>query len=493
MSNGQCKVDQSEADLNDDQCEDRLAGDYGTTRLSTRSSFAERLLEDLIIRPKPSSLPRAAFNLFKGTVGGGAFLIPTAYTEAGYAFGPVIALLCGVMVIDCASMVLRAKQRIARLKVQTYPEVAEFVFGRPMFFAISAALATSQLGFVLIYLQFAAGLIRHLVPPFDESYPILVVAGALVVTPMTFLSGNLRALGASSAVASVGVFYCLMATLGYSIASIQQHSRACSSEAIVDPAKWIMFTASSVTVIEGIGVVLPIENSVRNPEKFPVVLRATLSGIIAIYLVYGVVGYLAYGSALNVSLISIIPPSPLATTVQVAMAAQLLLTAPLQFVPAIQIVDRALGVKSHMILKSPKAWFARLGIMAILTTMASFMGPAFLGLLLAFIGSLAATFMAVTLPGLLEVFTERVLRLESGRSLTGDPSPGHEGDEVEQPKASFTCRFRKVRAGLYVVVGVGVAVVGTVTCVVQAIHFHHNEDAAIHRNAHDPLANVTYC
>ena len=463
-----------------------LDGDQGDDVGDAGRKIDEKLeaaaIDDGVPKPRLSSIPRAAFNIFKGNVGAGVFLLPTAYTEAGYVFGPIFAILCGLMVIDCSLMLLRCKTRIGRPDVQTYPQVAKFVYGDVMLMMVNVALVLTQFGFVLLYLQFSAGVFEVLIP-FTGAYKVYVLIGTLIVTPLTFLTGNLRLLAITSIIASVCVFYCIAGTFGYTMSNVSS-GVSCTIEAVEDPSKWVLFFASQMTVLEGIGIVLPVENSVKHKEKFPGMLRATLGLIVIMYLTYGVAGYVAYGSELTTSLVNILPASPFTTTVQVALATQLLLTAPLQFVPAIQIVDKAMKVPPHMVTKSTRAIAARVVIMLILMMLGMMIGPDALGLILAFIGSIAATFIAVILPAFLE--------------LLGPYAAEHPD---EKRNASFMknmfsggCTFRRVRAYIFAIVGAVIMIVGTVTCIIDATKLFGHKVGTAHRpgvNGTNPHANFS--
>lgn len=70
-----------------------------------------------------SSLSRAAFHIFKGNVGAGVFLLASFYENTGYLLGAFCVLLLGVLMIDCALVLLQAKHVIDKPDVNTYPAV----------------------------------------------------------------------------------------------------------------------------------------------------------------------------------------------------------------------------------------------------------------------------------------------------------------------------------------------------------------------------------
>lgn len=57
--------------------------------------------------------------------------------------------------------------------------------------------------------------------------------------------------------------------------------------------------------MEGIGVVMPVENSMKNPQHFlgcPGVLNTAMSTVMCLYAVIGFLGYARYGDTVKASI-----------------------------------------------------------------------------------------------------------------------------------------------------------------------------------------------
>ena len=50
---------------------------------------------------------------------------------------------------------------------------------------------------------------------------------------------------------------------------------------------------------EGIGLAIPIRNSMRHPEDFRKVWVGTLAGLTLFFIIFGALGYAAYGEGTN--------------------------------------------------------------------------------------------------------------------------------------------------------------------------------------------------
>jgi solute carrier family 36 (proton-coupled amino acid transporter) len=70
-------------------------------------------------------------------------------------------------------------------------------------------------------------------------------------------------------------------------------------------AKMPMFISTVIFAMEGIGVVMPVENEMKTPNHFlgcPGVLNIAMSVVIVLYTVIGLFGYLKYGEDLQPSI-----------------------------------------------------------------------------------------------------------------------------------------------------------------------------------------------
>lgn len=59
-----------------------------------------------------------------------------------------------------------------------------------------------------------------------------------------------------------------------------------------------MFFSTVIFAMEGIGVVMPVENEMKKPQHFlgcPGVLNIAMGTVVTLYAVIGLCGYLAYG------------------------------------------------------------------------------------------------------------------------------------------------------------------------------------------------------
>ncbi|KAG0176764.1 neutral amino acid transporter [Apophysomyces sp. BC1034] len=138
-------------------------------------------------------------------------------------------------------------------------------------------------------------------------------------------------------------------------------------EWIINAKSFPTFIGTAVFSYEGVGLVIPITESMKHPKKFPRVLCGTMIFITLIFLSVGFVSYLAFGNKVQTVILLNMPPTPMVNTVQGLYALAICLSIPLQLFPAIRIIENALFTRSgkhNPVVKWQKNAFRFLAVLA---------------------------------------------------------------------------------------------------------------------------------
>ncbi|KAH9581984.1 hypothetical protein LSM04_001980 [Trypanosoma melophagium] len=363
-----------------------------------------------------NTLRRAAFHIFKGNVGAGVFLLPTYYQESGYGIGIIIFLLLGVMIIDCALALIHSKQMIDRSDIRTYPGVVEQVLGRTVMHFTKFSLIFTQFGFCVVYIQYASSMFAALFS-IANMYQVFVFLSVVMVTPMTFFSHRMGALAYASMIAAIFVIIVLAGAVGEEIDSLKTNGIAAGALFAIPSMRILLFISGHMFSLEGIGIVLPVENSmsVEDRPKFCKLVKYTHACVVILYLLFGLLGYLAFGEILRTSVVLALPPGVAKNILQVLLGLSLIFGYPIQYVPAIQLVDRALG--SSVQKEREKAYIIRIVLNVFFGALASSIGADTINIFAGFLGAFTGVHLMVTIPAFLALLTERVER-EDRENLT---------------------------------------------------------------------------
>ncbi|EPY29697.1 solute carrier family 36 (proton-coupled amino acid transporter) [Angomonas deanei] len=333
-----------------------------------------------------STLSRAVFHIFKGNVGAGVFLLPAFYKDAGYLLGGILIVLLGALMIDCVSLLLKIKLKADRPDVKTYPAVVGFVLGGFFLQVTKFSLIFTQFGFCVMFVQYASSIFSELFCG-GGYYPLFVLLSVVVVTPFTFFSNKMGILAYASIIAGLFVAAVLVGTTAADIKYLHDDGVAPGIHAVVPTARLLVFLSGHMFSLEGIGVVLPVENSLAPQDRptFRIVVKYTLAVVVAIYITFGILGYMAYGETLHNSVVVALPSSHFKNVLQCLLGLSLLFGYPIQYVPAIQLVDKSLGVSLEGDRKKA------LGLRLLLNTMfglcAAFIGGETINIFASFLGS----------------------------------------------------------------------------------------------------------
>lgn len=358
--------------------------------------------------PPRMSLIRVAYHIFKANVGAGVFLLPTFYQTSGYLLGALVVFILGVIVVDCAIGLIEVKQKLADPSLSTYPAVVRFVLGPKVEAYANVSLIFTQFGFCTIYLQYASSVVSTMAAFEDRSYWFLTFCTA-IVTPLTCLSHRMEKLAYASLIASLSVLVALWCTSMAALQSLSSNGISPGAYKVVFSPKILLLISGYLFSLEGIGIVLPIENCLEpaDQQRFPLFLKKVLFLIVAMYFCFGVLGYLAYGESLTTSVVLSLPEGTLKQITELIVVVSLLLSYPVQYVPAIQLLDTALNID---IKSSPKpALLLRVCINVILATIAGIVGPQALNMMASFIGAFGGVHLMITIPALLSLLVNSAI------------------------------------------------------------------------------------
>ncbi|XP_043802069.1 proton-coupled amino acid transporter-like protein pathetic [Apis laboriosa] len=306
----------------------------------------------------------ALAHLLKSSLGTGILAMPNAIKNGGVIFGGIGTIIIGLICAHCVHILVRSSHILCkRTKTpqMTYAETAEAAFlcgpktVRPfanfsrMF--VNAALCATYIGGACVYVVFVSTSIKQLVD-FHTGMAIPIRLYILTLIPAVLLLGqvrNLKFMVPFSIVANLSMMTGFALTLYYIFNDIKIPSHV---KPIASIEQLPSFFATVLFAIEGIGVVMPVENSMKNPHHFlgcPSVLNITMTIVVSLYTVLGVFGYLKYTEDIKGSITLNIPTEDiLGQAVKLLIALAVLFTYGLQLFVPMDIMWRAVKEKcSH--------------------------------------------------------------------------------------------------------------------------------------------------
>ncbi|EEB18930.1 proton-coupled amino acid transporter, putative [Pediculus humanus corporis] len=312
----------------------------------------------------PMSNIDTLIHLLKGSLGSGILAMPLAFANAGLFFGVFATILVGAICTYCVHMLVTCAHTLyRRMKVPTldYSGVAEasFLLGpqpvrkyrRLAKACIDTFLFIDLYGCCCVYVVFVARNLKQVVDHHLEiDYDVrLYMAMLLIPLILTNLIHNLKWLAPFSMIANI-----LMAVgIGISFYYVFNDLPHVTERKYFSSFQQLpLFFGTAIFALEGIGVVMPLENNMKTPQKFigcPGVLNIGMTVVVILYTAVGFFGYLKFGEDTQASITLNLPKDELlAQSVKVMIAVTIFLTYSLQFY-----------VPMGIIWKGCKHWFPK--------------------------------------------------------------------------------------------------------------------------------------
>lgn len=298
------------------------------------------------VRTVGKNSPTNAFMLLlKSFVGTGVLFLPRAYLNGGMVFSNVVLL--GVAALSYYCFVLLTS---TRLRVEgSFGDMGGILYGKWMRGIILASIVLSQVGFVAAYIVFTSENLQAFIRAVSDcktsiSIPWLILMQMVIFLPFSLLR-DIGKLGFTALIADAFILVGLAYLFYYDILTLSTDGLA--DITMFNENNWTLFIGTAIFTFEGIGLIIPIQESMKQPEKFPKVLLIVMVIITTLFTVMGAVSYAAYGSETEtVVLLNLPQDNKMVNTVQFLYSCAILLSTPLQIFPAIRIVETELFTRS---------------------------------------------------------------------------------------------------------------------------------------------------
>ncbi|CEP17914.1 hypothetical protein [Parasitella parasitica] len=286
-----------------------------------------------------ASFGKALFMLLKAFIGTGVLFLPGSFVSGGLALSIVLMVIIASLCLIAFQLLVQAQQKVGG----DYGAVAESLYGPYLRHLIQFFLCVSQMGFVASYMIFISenigivvDTINDCAAPFDSKYYIWIILFAII--PFCWVR-KIAKLSYLAIVADIFIAFGLVCVLYFCSSQIATHGVG-KNIILVNRNDFGLMLGTAVFSFEGIGMVLPIVEGMKEPKKFPAVLTLGLIICLVVFTLIGTIGYVAYGDVTQASVVSNIPRIPLSTTVQLLYAIAMILTSPFMLFPPLQIIEK---------------------------------------------------------------------------------------------------------------------------------------------------------
>jgi len=278
-------------------------------------------------------------HILKGNIGIGVLTLPMAIRNSGLIFGSLGLAMIAYLCVYCMTLLVKAAHKACatrpHISFLDYADTAKASFidagGRWASWAsfirklLNTFLCLSQLLSNAVYALFIAQNIKPIIAHYggptmeDLNYRFYVL---MVLLPMIAICSirSLRYLSPCSVVANVAQFMGLGIVFYYIFCEQLPHSY--SVHWLSPSDRLPLFFGTAIFAIEGISVVLPIENQMKSPRDmlgWNGVLNTSMGLVVGLYVAMGFYGYLKFGENIKGSITLNLPPGDIAAQICLAL------------------------------------------------------------------------------------------------------------------------------------------------------------------------------
>ena len=330
----------------------------------------------------------AALLLLKSFVGTGVLFLPRAFLNGGMVFSNIVLLIVAALSYYCFVLLVNCRLRIDG----SYGDIGGAIYGKWMRSLILFSIVLSQMGFVSAYIVFTSENLQAFISAVSHCQTFidikwLVLMQLVIFLPLSLIR-DITKLGFTALIADFFILLGLVYLYYYDIFTLVSN-HGYSDIVNFNSNSWTLFIGTAVFTFEGVGLIIPIQESMRKPQQFPSVLAIVMVIITVIFLSAGALSYAAYGSVTKtVILLNLPQDDKFVNAVQFLYSLAILLSTPLQLFPAIRIMENELFTRSgkfNRYIKWEKNVFRFVTVMA--CAMIAWVGSTNLDLFVSFIGT----------------------------------------------------------------------------------------------------------
>ncbi|KAI8577066.1 hypothetical protein K450DRAFT_253500 [Umbelopsis ramanniana AG] len=324
--------------------DDEVPGLAGLTAEELALSEAEKA--EMRRPERTASFGKAMFMFLKAFIGSGLMFLPKAFENGGLAFS-----IC--LMVFIAAICLFAFLRLVETQLQvggSYGDMGARLWptrgGSILRITVLFFICISQMGFVASYTIFISqnlydvvNALSNCASPIQERYYIWMPL--VIIIPFAMIR-RIAKLSFAAIVADVLILYGIICVI-YFTSDQLYHNGVGPGITLINPTNFALMIGTATFSFEGIGLVIPIAEAMKEPEKFPRVVIIGMAIVTGIYILIATLGYLAYGELVQAAVIANLPqPSNLTASVQILYSLAIILSAPFMLFPAIKIVENGI-------------------------------------------------------------------------------------------------------------------------------------------------------
>ncbi|XP_042508820.1 amino acid transporter AVT3C-like [Macadamia integrifolia] len=295
-----------------------------------------------------SSQSKTFANVFIAIVGAGVLGLPYTFKKTGWVFGVLMILAVSLSTYHCMMLLVYTRRKLESKqgfsKINSFGDLGYSVCGSFGRIAVDVMIVLSQAGFCVSYLMFIANTMAYV---FNSSVPTVLGlrAKAFYIWAGFPFQLGLNSIPTLTHLAPISIFADVVDIGAMGIVMVEDvvmFTKHQQPNLLAFGGLNVLLYGLGVAIYayEGVGVVLPLESEARDKEKFGRVLGLSMIFISLMYILFGVLGYFAFGDETKDIITTNLGYGLLSNLVQLGLCINLYFTFPLMMNPVYEVFER---------------------------------------------------------------------------------------------------------------------------------------------------------
>ncbi|RCN52762.1 transmembrane amino acid transporter protein [Ancylostoma caninum] len=361
---------------------------------------------------------QAFVHMVKAMLGTGLLSLPLAFKHSGLFLGLILTVVICLVCLYCMRQVVFAAHFVCNRNGRDLIDYANIMRGavemgptwirhKGYFFKqlVNVNMFTSQLGFCCVYFVFMADNLEDFFYHNTSIHLSKAMWMLLLLIPMLSVCSirRLSILAPLAMAANIVYIIAVAIVLFFFVSDLRP----------VSSLPWFgrfsdlpLFFGTVMFAFEGVAVIMPIENRMRNPHSFIAwngVLNSSCLVVLAIFSVTGFYGYLSLGDDVKDTATLNLPMTPFYQTIKLMFVGCIMISYPLQFYVPMERVEKWITRKIPVEKQTFYIYTTR--YMGVLLTCAVAELIPHLALFISLIGAFSGASMALLFPPCIELLT----------------------------------------------------------------------------------------
>ncbi|KAG0647068.1 Vacuolar amino acid transporter 3 [Hyphodiscus hymeniophilus] len=241
-----------------------------------------------------ATVTKTFFLLMKSFIGTGVLFLPKAFKNGGLLFSSITVVVISMISCVAFHLLLQCRARYGG----GYGDIGEAIGGKRMRSIILGSITISQIGFVCSGIIFTAenlysfldAVVKGAIPLGTKS---LIGIQLIVLVPLALIR-NISKLGGAALLADIFILFGLGYIYYFDISTIATEGIN-ETVQLFNPRDFTLTVGSAIFTFEGIGLILPIQSSMKKPQKFEGLLFTVMFIITIIFTSIGALSYATFG------------------------------------------------------------------------------------------------------------------------------------------------------------------------------------------------------